>query len=448
MDGRAQGDAEHEPEDERGEASEVGGHHGWIPPDDRLWRHPSESGAGGLPSLPWGPDSSPVGWGKGVPITRTRSGTWIIGGAACLLVVVVVTAVGMVIVDHGTAEQQSSETTLGLTSLAGTPTTDPGLDGMAASRAIEAMVSRVLPSTVVLQIQAPSGATSDVTGLVAESGGIIVTASAALARARSVTAIEPDGTREATDPVGSDPTTGLAVVRIDDDLPVATFDSEDPSVGGVAVAAALEPASRAHPAPALSVYAGTVVSAGQAPADPPGASEFSATAVNAPLTSSDLGCALLDTSGRVSGMLEMTEGSGRSTMAFFLPGQLVLDVTRQLVTSGTIEHGWLGVTSAPATPAAPTSKGTLVTASTSDGAPVTDVENGSPAASAGLVPGDLIVGIDGASIHSTAELRSMLYAQPPGSWVSITFERGGTTRTTSAVLGDSDPADTGDGSSP
>ena len=33
-------------------------------------------------------------------------------------------------------------------------------------------------------------------------------------------------------------------------------------------------------------------------------------------------------------------------MAFFLPGQLVLDVARQLVTSGTVEHGWLGVESA------------------------------------------------------------------------------------------------------
>ena len=119
-----------------------------------------------------------------------------VGGAACLLVVVVVAAVGMVIVTDGTAEQQSSETTLGLTSLTGTPTTDPGLGGMAASRAIDTMVARVLPSTVALRIRSANGTASTVTGLVVESGGIIVTASMALAGARSVTAIEPDGTRQ------------------------------------------------------------------------------------------------------------------------------------------------------------------------------------------------------------------------------------------------------------
>lgn len=170
-----------------------------------------------------------------------------VGGAACLLVVVVVATVGMVIVADGTAEQQSSETTLGLASLTGTPTTDPGLGGMAASRAIDTMVSQVLPSTVALRVRSADGATSTVTGLVAESGGIIVTASVALAGARSVTAIEPDGTREVAEPVGIDPTSGLAVLRIADDLPAATFDAGDPQVGGVAVAAALEPASHAIP---------------------------------------------------------------------------------------------------------------------------------------------------------------------------------------------------------
>ena len=447
MNGRAQGDSGDEPDDERGDDL-GGGHHGWIPPDDRLWRHPSESGTAGPPSMSSDHGLPNLQWGTGVPITRTRSGTWMVGGAACLLVAVVVATVGMVIVADGTAEQQSSETTLGLTSLTGTPTTDPGLGGMAASRAIDTMVSQVLPSTVVLRVQSANGATSTVTGLVAEAGGIIVTSSVAVAGARSVTAIEPDGTRETADPVGVDPTSGLAVVRIDDDLPAATFATGDPPVGRVAVAAALEPASHTHPTPASLVYAGTVVSAGQAPADPAVANGFSATAVAAPLTRDDLGCALLDDSGHVSGMLEMTEGAGRSTMAFFLPGQLVLDVARQLVTSGTVQHGWLGLDSTTASPPKPTPRGTLVTSSTGNGAPVTYVENGSPAASAGLAAGDLIVGVDGDSVHSTAELRSMLYAEPPGSWVSITFERGGTTQTTSAVLGEPDAADTGDDSSP
>ena len=42
-------------------------------------------------------------------------------------------------------------------------------------------------------------------------------------------------------------------------------------------------------------------------------------------------------------MLEMTRGKGASTTAVFLPSELVLGVALQLVASGTVDHGWMGV---------------------------------------------------------------------------------------------------------
>jgi putative serine protease PepD len=438
VEGKDQGASGRDPDDEGGEELGSDDLRGWISPDDRLWRHPSESAApfaGGLP----GPEGD-------APLNRVRSGAWIIGGATACLVLALVAA-GLALVATGTAEQQSSDTTPETATFVGAPTTDPGVGPMAGSAAVAAMVSSIRPSTVALRIHGPTG-TSTISGLVAESGGIIVTTDQALTGARSITVIEPDATRQLAQVVGVDPTSGLAVVRIDDDLPPATFDPDDPAVGQVAVATALEPASHGGAMPASVVYAGTVVSAGQALGADTITTDFSSTAVKAPMSHDDLGCALLDSSGHVSGMLEMTRGSGASTMAVFLPSELVLGVARQLVTSGTVEHGWLGIQSSDAD-ATTTSGGTVVTAaSAADGARVDSVETGSPAAAAGLAPGDIITGIDGNQVHSTAELRSRLYPDPPGSSLSVTFERGGITLTTSAVLADPDTAAPGDGSSP
>jgi putative serine protease PepD len=437
VDGQDEGTSGDQPDD-GGEDLDGGGLRGWISPDDRLWRHPSESPALSRRSSTDSKD--------GEPGSHNRSGTWIVGGAAACVVVALVAA-GLFMVATGTAEQDSSDTTPGTASLTGAPTTDPGLGPMAGSSSIDAMVASVRPSTVALKIDGPDG-TVTVTGLVAEAGGIIVTMSELLSGARSILAIEPDGTRQVADMVGVDRTSGLAVVRIADDLPVATFDADDPTIGEVAVIAAFEPASHSDAAPVSSVYAGPVVSAGQALGANSITTAFAATAVQAPLSREDLGCVLLDSSGHVSGMLEMIRGSGPSTMAVFLPADLVIGVARQLVDSGTVEHGWLGVQSSNAAPTTTTSDGAVVTASSAiDGARLDSVAGHSPAADVGLLPGDIITAIDGSRVHSTAELRSRLYAEPPGSSLSLTIQRGSATLTTSVVLADPDTAAPGDDSS-
>ena len=142
--------------------------------------------------------------------------------------------------------------------------------------------------------------------------------------------------------------------------------------------------------------------------------------------SDDLGCVLLDGSGHVPGMLEMIRGSGPSTMAVFLPAELVIGVARQLVISGTVEHGWLGVETSNAAPTTTHTHGAVVTAV--GGQPTAPGWTRSPATvrprTRGSVPGDIITAIDGSRVQSTAELRSRLYADPPGSSLSLTIQRG------------------------
>jgi serine protease DegS len=306
----------------------------------------------------------------------------------------------------------------------------------------------VRPSTVALRIHRRTGVSS-ATGLVVESGGIIVTPAPVVSGARSVTAVEPDGTRQPATLVGTDRTSGLAVLRIDDDLPAAVFDNGDPSVGTVVMASTLRTGSRSHPLPSSLVYAGAVVSSGRAVDLNAQTTTFSATAVRTPLARDDLGCPLLTDNGHVAGMLEMTKGRGASTTAVFLPSELVLGVALQLVASGTVDHGSMGIETSNAGPSTAASRGAVVTSTpTSDGALVDFIDTGGPAALAGLRPGDIITGIDGYAVHSTAELRSRLYPDPPGTNLAVSFDRGSIRATVPLVLADIDGDAQADGSSP
>jgi putative serine protease PepD len=441
VDEEDQGASGGDPDDGWKDEIEPDGLRGWISPDDRLWRHPSESAASfaGQPATPGE---------KLVAADRAHTGPWVIGGATVFIVVALVTA-GLVMVTTDTGQQYGANVTAGTVSLIGAPTTDPGMGRLSGSKTVASMVAAIRPSTVALIIDGTHGEVRT-TGLVAESGGIIVTTSRSLSGALSITAIEPDGSRHTAELVGVDPTSGLGVVRIDDDLPAATFDSDDLSVGQVAVAAALTPGRKADAAPSSTVYAGTVLSTGQALGADAITTDFSATAIEAPLSDDDLGCPLIDDSGQVSGMLETTKGNGTSTMAVFLPAELVLGVARQIVSSGTVDHGWLGVQASDAEPTTTTnSSGAVVTsASATYGARLDSIDNDSPAADAGLAPGDVITGIDGQQVHSTAELRTRLYPDPPGTDLAITFDRAGTTLTATVTLADAGSDAPGDDSSP
>ena len=183
---------------------------GWIPPDDRLWRHPSESGRSAA-------EVSPVTADHRRPHQGRSTGPWILGGAAACVVVALVAA-GLVMVATGT-EQSSTETTPGWPVSIGVPTTDPGLRRAARRGAIESMVA--LGPAVDGR---PAGSTATVVPRPPPASWSSPAASSSpprrsLAGARSITAIEPDGTRQPATLVGIDQTSGLAVLRIDDDLP-------------------------------------------------------------------------------------------------------------------------------------------------------------------------------------------------------------------------------------
>jgi S1-C subfamily serine protease len=366
------------------------------------------------------------------------------GGTTCVVFALV--AAGIILSTTGSANQSDSTSTPHVVSLASAPTTEAGATGVATMTAVAAMVESVRRSTVVLSVERASDTTTG-TGLVVESGGIIATTQN-LAGATSISAVETDGVRRQATLLGTDKATGLSVLHISDDLPAATVDDSDMGIGTTAVAMALEPGARSGSMPTPVVYAGKVVSVGNAMGLDAVTTSFAATAVDAPLSSYELGCPLLDAAGHVAGLLEESARAGTSTTAIFLPAELVLGVARQLVNWGTVNHGWLGVETSDAVPAAVTASTSTAAAVPLVGARLESVVSHSPAAIGDLEPGDVITAIDSSAVHSGIELRTKLYAEPPGETLQVSFDRDGLPMSTSVILADADPdAPRGDTSS-
>ncbi len=420
MDGEDQGASGHESDDEWGDDVDGDGLRGWIPPDDRLWRHPSESA--GLASLAPRPVAPPRSG------TRDRTGPWVVGGAtACVILALV--AAGLVVATTNGSDGPGTPPS-GRVSLTDVPTTEAGVGRVPSAPTVAAMTARIRPSTVALVMQSANGV-SVATGLVVASGGIIVTTSRAIAAARSVTAVEQNGDQVPATKVGFDAPTGISVLNIGDDLAPAPSDFAGPARGAVAMAMAFEPGSRAGAPPTSIVYAGKVVAAGVALGLDPISSTFAAFGVEAPLASSDIGCPLLDANGQVVGVLERAGGVGWARASTFLPAELVWGVAAQLVSAGSVDPGWMGVTTADAM--APSIPPTPV------GAMVDAVASGSPAAADGIHPGDVVTAVDGYRVRSRAELDTLLYTEPTGTEVTVTLERAGSFVDQRVVLADAGP---------
>ncbi len=397
-------------EGDEGDWGDDGPIRGWVPPDDRLWLHPSERAAASGTF----PRSRPE---TGRPGQR---GQWVVGGLTVCVVLALVLS-GMVVAAGDGARPVSAGPVF-----TGVPTTEADLSRLTTPHRMVTLASSVRDSTVALVVTTGHGKRVG-TGVVAEAGGIVVALRPTVDGARTVTAVETDGSRQPAVEVGSDPTTGIVVLRIADDLPAAAFTTSDPTIGSLAVTMS-EEARATGGIPTARLYAGTVLYAGIAvgAGHPVG---FCGTAIAAPLTADDIGSPLVEPSGAVAGMLDSVSGAGGSRTAVFLPAELVRDVAAQIVSHGSVDHGELGADVVDP-PAAGTS-------GSGAGALVADVVAGGSAAQAGLENGDRIVSVGGAEVRSVAELVTRLYADPPGTELPVTFVRAGVIISTTAVLGDS-----------
>ena len=252
--------------------------------------------------------------------------------------------------------------------------------------------------------------------------------------------------------VGADPSTDIAVLKIDENArdlnPLPLGDSSKLRVGDPTIAIG-------NPFGFDQTVTTGIVSALQRQIPAP--NNFSIDDViqtDASVNPGNSGGPLLDAAGRVIGVNSQiaTGGSqGSVGIGFAVPVNTVKDVVPQLEEDGKIERPYIGVTTAPVADLAgdlnlPAKRGALVQ----------DVQPGSPAAKAGLkagrtrteegitLGGDLIVKVDGKDVSSPEDVAAAIEDDQPGESVTVEFLRGGGRDSVDIELG-TRPAQAGGG---
>jgi serine protease Do len=137
------------------------------------------------------------------------------------------------------------------------------------------------------------------------------------------------------------------------------------------------------------------------------------------------GGALVDAEGRLVGINTaiISRTGGAQGIGFAIPINLARYVMEQLIEDGRVVRGFLGVNIQSLTPA----MAEFFQVSNSEGALVSGVTHKTPAADAGLLPGDVIIGFNGDGVASSRQLRLLVAQTRPGKVVPLILVRGGET---------------------
>ena len=259
-------------------------------------------------------------------------------------------------------------------------------------------------------------------GVIYRSDGYIITNNHVVEGSRDVEVAFANGAIERGEVVGTDPTTDVAVIKVDrNGLPAATFASGDPVVGQMAVAVGSPSGFES------TVTSGIISGTGrEIPAQITGGSQQSSLVdlvqTDAAISPGNSGGALADREGRVIGInvayLPPAE-TGAENIGFAIPSETAVSVADQLIENGKATHPYLGVYLSDLTPETASKFGSTVNA----GALVEKVEPGSPADAAGIHRGDVVTAVGPEEIRSSGDLISALRDYQPGDTVKVTVLR-------------------------
>lgn len=130
---------------------------------------------------------------------------------------------------------------------------------------------------------------------------------------------------------------------------------------------------------------------------------------------------LLDSQGRVIGInTAVLRGNGASGLGFAVPINLASNIAQQLLETGRVQRAQLGISYSDVEPETAQQLGMPVR----QGVVVQDVQTGSPAAQAGIRPGDIITRVAETPITRGGDLRRVLRTRRPGDALSLSLRRG------------------------
>jgi putative serine protease PepD len=337
---------------------------------------------------------------------------------------------------------------------AGTPTSSlspaspaVGSQDDAPDEPLSQAAAAVLPSVVSITFESNAGAGTG-SGVIISSDGQILTNNhvvAQVADGGQLSVTFSDGSEADARILGRDPATDLAVIQAEDvsDLTAAKLGSSaDLHVGDTVLAIGsplgLDGSVSAGIVSALDRSITLSNDEPQSPFDNGGGLQTTPSAVidaiqtDAAINPGNSGGALINADGEVVGIntaiASLAGGGGVGSqggnigVGFAIPIDAARSIAEQLIENGEVTHAFLGVR--------------IADAENGEGAVVGQVDEGQPAADAGLEQGDVITKVDDTEITSGSDLTSAIRSHQPGDKVTITYTRDGDEKTAEVTLGE------------
>lgn len=263
--------------------------------------------------------------------------------------------------------------------------------------------------------------------IIDSSQGLVLTNNHVIDKADKIMVTLHDGRQLNAHLVGADKDSDVAVIQIPaENLTQLSIASSDQVRVGDFVVAIGSPFGLSQ-----TVTSGIVSALGRTGLGIEGYEDFIQT--DASINPGNSGGALVNLRGELIGMNTaiLAPSGGNVGIGFAIPSKMAMAIKDSLVKHGEVRRGLLGVTTQDLTP-------DLINAfnlANKNGAAISRIETNSPAAKAGLEPGDIITTINGKEIKGSAEIRNIIGLMQVGDKVDIEYIRSGEKNQVTAIIG-------------
>src|SRR2546426_5058929 len=264
-------------------------------------------------------------------------------------------------------------------------------------------------------------------GVIVSSSGYVLTNHHVVEAADEIEVALADGKKLLAKVVGNDPETDLAVLRLDaQNLPAIGFGSSDALRVGDVVLAIGNPFGVGQ-----TVTSGIVSALGRTGLGINTFENFIQT--DAAINPGNSGGALVDAAGNLIGINTaiFSRSGGSMGIGFAIPVSTAKMVLEQIVRSGSVTRGWIGVEVQEITP--PVAESFKLGGTR--GALIAGVLRGGPADKAGIKPGDVLLEVQGKPVADPAAMLNLIAALAPGSAATMKVKRQGQDMDASVTVG-------------
>jgi putative serine protease PepD len=416
-----------------GEEADEGPSTPFLPPDDRLWRHPSEVRSN--PPAP-APSSGARAWYR-----RPGAHLWLVGATSgvvgALLCAGILMAAGAV--------DRSPPPVTDVSATGVSPGTTPSTGGSTPNP--PAIFDSVEPSVVGLTVNLDSGVQSG-SGVVVYSSGptcYVLTDSSLVSGANSSTSVQVAsylGEQANGQLVGTDQSEGIAVIKTN--LCVRTGRYPALTAANPGTVANLQTGEQVFAVGSTAIASdvqGSDFSPGfmddatsyQAPTNGGSNAMFSLLVASVSIDASAYGGALVDGTGALIGITNQVPGASKPGLVYVTPIDTAMEDVPAIIKNGQpAPHAWLGVLQETDI-SSPAAQGLKVPGAIE----VQNISTGSPAAKAGIADNDVITAIDGSNgnVSSVGAFVAWMATAKPGQVVNINWLHNGEPRQAHLTLG-------------